>query len=477
MAAYDKGKSGGSKVSDIQLKIQSQLKTSEVSAYGKVLQDAAEKARSIGEELQKFHDYEQKATEEAEKYSATGQETLNYQDKIAQTQQKIADLQAKIDGGDTSADNQTKLKKYQDELTEAKTTYEKKKAAAIKAAQEVADNKQAIEKEAADGIAQLQTQTINKIFAHETAIEEAKRQLKKASNAQDLADFTAIMAQKDALTGQSYAQELANEESLNTQRQAWQEQMMLNAVSWGTYMQTTLTDLATNLQSGLASGLADCIVKGKDLATSLGNLAQSLLTTLIKNVMEKWIAQWGIIRTLSSATNKEAVTQAATQAAAERVKSGVLAANATAALIAANPWLAWGAAGIVSGQMTAAKVAAQAFSTGGAVHGAGSSTSDSIPTMLSDGEYVINADAVSKLGLPALNTINSGHLPHYADGGEVGGAGVSIGGGASSPSITLNVSAMDASSFTDFLRNGGLDTIRQALFDNNRNFGTEAGVW
>ena len=476
MAAYNKGKSGGSKVSDIQLKIQSELKTSELSAYSKVLQDAAEKARSIGEELQKFHDYETKANEEAEKYSATGQETLDYQDKIAQTQQKIADLQAKISAGDTSSDSQLKLKKYQDELTEAKATYEKKKAAAIKAAQEVADNKQAIEQEAADGIAQLQTQAINKVFAHETAIEEAKRQMKKASNAEDLADFTAIMAQKDAITGQSYAEELANEESLNTQRQAWQDQMMLNAVSWGTYMQTTLTDLATNLQSGLASGLADCIVKGKDLAASLGSLAQSLLTTLIKNVMEKWIAQWGIIRTLSSATNKEAVTQAHTAAAAERVKSGVLAANATAAFIAANPWMAWGAAGIVSGQMAVAKTAAMAFSTGGAVHGAGSSTSDSIPTMLSDGEYVINADAVSKLGLPALNTINSGNLPHYADGGEVGtlAAGQS---GSTPTNLTLNVSALDASSFNDFLRNGGGDSIKQMLFDSNRDFTSDSGVW
>lgn len=477
MDAYNKGKSGNTKVSDIHFKIQSELKSNDVSAYTKVLQDAVEKARAVGQQLQSFYDYQKKANEEAEKYSADGQETLNIQDKIAQSQQKIADLQAKIAAGDTDANDQLKLKKYQDELNEAKATYEKKKAAAIKASQEANDQQTAIETEAANAVAQIQMQAQDKVYAHETAIEEAKRQLKKASNAEDLADFTAIMAQKDELTGQSYATELANEESLNTQRQAWQDQMMLNAVSWGTYMQTTLTDLATNLQSGLASGLADCIIKGKDLAESLGSLAQSLLTTLIKNVMEKWIAQWGIIRALSSATSKESIVQAHASAAAERVKSGVLAANATAAFIAANPWMAWGAAGVVSGQMAVAKTAAMAYSTGGAVRGAGTSKSDSIPTMLSDGEYVINADAVSKLGLPALNTINSGNLPHYADGGEVGGTGVSIGGGASSPSITLNVSAMDASSFTDFLRNGGLDTIRQALFDNNRNFGTEAGVW
>jgi hypothetical protein len=44
-------------------------------------------------------------------------------------------------------------------------------------------------------------------------------------------------------------------------------------------------------------------------------------------------------------------------------------------------------------------------------------------------------------------------------------------------SVTMHVSALDASSFTDFLRNGGLDTIRQELFDTNRNFASETGVF
>lgn len=43
--------------------------------------------------------------------------------------------------------------------------------------------------------------------------------------------------------------------------------------------------------------------------------------------------------------------------------------------------------------------------------------------------------------------------------------------------VSLNVSALDSASFVDFLRNGGLDTIRQAIFENDRNFGTEAGVF
>lgn len=47
------------------------------------------------------------------------------------------------------------------------------------------------------------------------------------------------------------------------------------------------------------------------------------------------------------------------------------------------------------------------LATGGPVIGPGSGTSDSIPTMLSNGEYVIKADSVKKMGLPMLNTINA----------------------------------------------------------------------
>ena len=477
MSAYAKGKGEKNKAEDILFKIQSEIRTSDVSAYTKILTEAADKARGIGEQLRSFYDYQKKANEEAAKYAADGQETLNLQDKIAQSQAKIAELQEKINSGKGDASDQARLKRYQDDLTEAQASYDKKKAAAIKAAQEANDAQTAIEQQAADAAVQIRTQAQEKVYARATALEEAQRQLKKASMATTLSDYMTMMSEKDAITGQSYATELANEEALNTQRQAWHEQMMLNATDWSTYMQTILTDLATNMQTDLAEGLADCIVKGKDLAATLGNMANSLLSTLIKGVMEKWISQWGILNALSSSNAKAQIANANAAAAAERVKSGVLAANATAAFIAANPWMAWGASGIVAAQMTAAKGVAMAFASGGPVRGAGTGTSDSIPTMLSNGEYVINADAAAQIGLPTLNAINSGNLPKYADGGEVGGTGVSIGGGASSPSVTLNVSAMDASSFTDFLRNGGLDTIRQALFDNNRNFGTEAGVW
>ena len=58
------------------------------------------------------------------------------------------------------------------------------------------------------------------------------------------------------------------------------------------------------------------------------------------------------------------------------------------------------------------------YAAGGHIRGPGSSTSDSIPAMLSDGEYVVKADAVKRMGVDKLDAINSG-AAHFADGGAV----------------------------------------------------------
>lgn len=131
------------------------------------------------------------------------------------------------------------------------------------------------------------------------------------------------------------------------------------------------------------------------------------------------------------------------------------------------------------------KAFGKGFATGGSVDGPGTGTSDSIPAMLSNGEYVLNAQAVDRLGVPFLNGLNTGRLRGFASGGLVGSGGVvgykaergSNGGQVQSVNLSMHVSAMDASSFSDFLNRGGLDVVKQALFDSNRNFASEAGVW
>ncbi len=59
--------------------------------------------------------------------------------------------------------------------------------------------------------------------------------------------------------------------------------------------------------------------------------------------------------------------------------------------------------------------------TGGLVNGPGTSTSDSIPAWLSDGEFVTRAASVTPQTLPYLEAINRGPvLPRFAEGGHVG---------------------------------------------------------
>ena len=114
----------------------------------------------------------------------------------------------------------------------------------------------------------------------------------------------------------------------------------------------------------------------------------------------------------------------------------------------------------------------QKKATGGYITGAGTGTSDSIPAMLSNGEYVLRSSAVDRIGIGTLNAMNAGAVPQFSEGGSVGDV---VSGG--NHSVNMSVSAIDTSSFRDFLKRGGLSEIKQELFENTRNFATESGVW
>lgn len=110
---------------------------------------------------------------------------------------------------------------------------------------------------------------------------------------------------------------------------------------------------------------------------------------------------------------------------------------------------------------------------GGFIAGAGTSTSDSIPAMLSNGEYVIRASAVRNIGVPTLNALNTGRY-HFADGGYVGGKKLEPSGVAGN--LTLQVNALDASDFDNFLNlRGGAEHIQNMLYEAERRFAFSMG--
>lgn len=92
---------------------------------------------------------------------------------------------------------------------------------------------------------------------------------------------------------------------------------------------------------------------------------------------------------------------------------------------------AWGGGGLKDGGMV------QQFSNGGAVWGAGTATSDSIPALLSNGEFVINA-ASTRRHRALLEAINQNR---YASGGAVGVAPqvAALGGGVGGMTVNITI--------------------------------------
>ena len=488
--AYNQGLSGVRKGTEIDAKIKASADTKDLSALEKIMDDANKKAKDIGDSLREFHEYEEKANEEAKKYAENGAATLEFKQKEAELEKKIADLQtkpkaparnsSKKQGAVTPEDSavkSTRLDNAKSELEELRAKYAKEKAEALANAKDVADNKVRIEQDAQNSILAIQKEAIQKAASYRRTVDQAKQAEDKANNSESLSDYVEIMNQKDEITNQSYASILAHENELSEQRQIMHDQMMLNASSWSDYMQTVMMQTAQTMQDTLAEGITNWIMQAKSLSEVFSNLAKTILQQLIQGALKKWISSLGIIRTLNDSAGKAESASAAAQTSAIMTKAAAQARLAAAAMISAMPFTAYSAGATVATQMDIASGGASVLkkAKGGAIIGPGTSTSDSIPALLSNGEYVINADAAAQIGRTTLDALNSGAYPAFASGGSVGGVPEES---VQNRNVTLNVKTLDASSFLGWLRNsGGVDAIEQALFEKGRNFATNSGVF
>lgn len=206
----------------------------------------------------------------------------------------------------------------------------------------------------------------------------------------------------------------------------------IQQLSIGEQWSNKMKSYAETVGKSMGSAMADFIMGAKTAKEALGDFVRGIIQNAV-SILTEWLAVF--------------------------------------AIYSAFPMLASGMTPADAANKTVFGVSKKK-ATGGLITGPGTGTSDSIPAMLSNGEYVINAAAVQRLGTAYLDTLNS---PHYAEGGQVGTP--AMGAAGSGGSVTLNVSAMDASSFMDFLRGGGMDSIKQMLFDGTRDFTTDAGVW
>jgi tape measure domain-containing protein len=171
-----------------------------------------------------------------------------------------------------------------------------------------------------------------------------------------------------------------------------------------------LTNFSTEVRSSVQSGLAE-FLKG---TKSFGEVLDVLLDTFTNKVIESFTTgftdalfeKFGLDRMFNSMFNN--IFNLGGNLVDKKLGS-----TPRAAL-----WVRVADAGVFPGKTSLPRF----FATGGYVSGPGTGTSDSIPSMLSNGEYVINAQATRKFG-PVLEAINSGTYGAFATGGPVGSLG------------------------------------------------------
>ena len=196
----------------------------------------------------------------------------------------------------------------------------------------------------------------------------------------------------------------------------------------------------SQLQSSL-SGLLQGTV-------SLQKAFQDLGKTMLKAVSD-YVSNWIAAQLKKSLFgDKLAAAEAAKATASAAAQLPIIKELALQKSLAT--WGASATAGAAAYQAASA-VSLPAFANGGMV--------DS-PTvaLIGEGKY---KEAVVPFNEKTFNAIGEGVAATGAGGGQV----------------VLNISAIDASSFSDFMERGGIDVIKQKLFDEDRNFNSAVGVW
>lgn len=223
-----------------------------------------------------------------------------------------------------------------------------------------------------------------------------------------------------------------------------------------------LKSYATDIGKSMGNAMTDWITGAKTASQAMKDFVQGL----IKNAIQL-LAQWLSIYTIFLLSGDPHLAAQAATKAVFGVDIGKGTKGSTSMIGGGSATSYWNSG--VNG-----KVLYSGHASGGLIVGPGNGNSDSIPAMLSNGEYVIRSAAVDHIGVGVLDAINAGAVPHFANGGRVDDT---IAAGAGGNVITLHLSMLDAFGFEDFLARGGLDVVKQALFNNSREFGSEVGVW
>lgn len=291
--------------------------------------------------------------------------------------------------------------------------------------QTIADGKYKLE--------QLQAQQELEKTQHDTAIANMEALKKQAEdfpfNGSDkvIEGLTTQIALENDLYKQR-AENLENEIKLQKDTNAFDAQAIKDKL---TPVQQYWEGYAKSVASSMGTAVTAVLTGQKTMGQAIAEMARNLITNAIQ-VMAEWAALWAILAAFGD-------PDPARHASA----------------------MMFGAYEKQQGKWTKK-------AKGGYIgSGAGTSTSDSVPAMLSRGEYVLRSSAVEGLGGPGyVDALNDGANPAELYGANQAGR-----------SLTMNISAIDADSFGDFLTRGGMDRIKQAMYDDGIKFASTAGTF
>lgn len=319
----------------------------------------------------------------------------------------------------------------------------------------------------AKAIHQQEQAEFEKLMDNETAYfaqaKDIQADLEEAKNQASMEKLEAVLSDSNAIRLNDY-------EAQKSMMETYQETFLAaNATT-----AQMVASLYSTAYSGLSTAITDFVMGTKSLSSAFTALGKSMIQVVVEFYAKKWA---GMLTTYAMA--KSQASAATAQTAAQGASMAAALGPAAFFKLILDP----GSAALATSLMTAGTAASMSMGLASAAAGMGSVSSNGLWT---DKQAALSSSwSGQKLATGGITTgatiamIGEGHhdeavLPLSRDKFEQLGL---VNDNQQVNQVSLSVHTIDASSFTDFLRNGGLDTIRQALFDTERNFATEAGVF
>lgn len=245
-----------------------------------------------------------------------------------------------------------------------------------------------------------------------------------------------------------------------------------------------------SLSEGFANSIADAVLFGSSFRDAIRDVARQALSSLLSGLIQVGIqhvlnrtlvqtstaAQLTGIAAVNTATVAASSTAAVASAAASHTATTAIVTDQAAIAASAAPAAAltsvssFGSAAFIGLAALAAVLAfsKNSFADGGHVSGAGTSRSDSIPAMLSNGEFVVNAKAASRFR-PQLEAMNSGKP---AQGGNQNASSQNNQGGSSNQvqpqgGDTKIINVLDPGLVGDFLTSSQGERVLVNVIERN----------